>query len=66
MSQERLGKQLGITFQQVQKYEKGITRISAGRLMHLAQIFEVPVQFFFEEAPDSLMGAPLTPSAKRL
>ena len=51
MSQEMLAKHLGMSFQQVQKYEKGINRISASRLRHLGQIFDVPVNFFFEGAP---------------
>ena len=48
MSQEILAKHLGISFQQVQKYEKGMNRISASRLRHLSQIFDVQVNFFFE------------------
>ena len=51
MSQERLGKSMGLTFQQVQKYEKGVNRIGASRLFHISRILDVPVQFFFEEAP---------------
>jgi transcriptional regulator with XRE-family HTH domain len=51
MSQERLGELLGITFQQVQKYEKGANRISASRLYFTSKILGVPVQFFFEELP---------------
>ena len=51
MSQEKLGEQLGITFQQVQKYEKGTNRIGASRLQHIARILTVPVAFFFEDAP---------------
>jgi transcriptional regulator with XRE-family HTH domain len=51
MSQEKLGELLGLTFQQVQKYEKGINRIGAGRLHDLAQVLKVPVQFFYEDAP---------------
>lgn len=51
MSQERLGELLGITFQQVQKYEKGSNRISASRLYFTAKILGVPVQFFFEDLP---------------
>ena len=51
MSQEKLGELLGITFQQVQKYEKGANRISASRLYYGAKILGVPVQFFFEELP---------------
>ncbi|MCX7345395.1 MAG: helix-turn-helix transcriptional regulator [Alphaproteobacteria bacterium] len=53
MSQEKLGELLGITFQQVQKYEKGSNRISASRLYYTAKILGVPVQFFFEELPGS-------------
>jgi transcriptional regulator with XRE-family HTH domain len=51
MSQSNVADALGITFQQLQKYEKGMNRISASRLQHLAQIFRVPVTFFFEGAP---------------
>ena len=53
MSQEKLGELLGITFQQVQKYEKGSNRISASRLYYLAQILGVPIQFFYDELPDT-------------
>ena len=51
MSQEKLGEQLGITFQQVQKYEKGTNRVGASRLQNIAAILGVPVAFFFEDAP---------------
>jgi transcriptional regulator with XRE-family HTH domain len=51
ISQEKLGDQLGVTFQQVQKYEKGGNRIGASRLQHIAHILQVPVAFFFEGAP---------------
>jgi transcriptional regulator with XRE-family HTH domain len=51
MSQERLGELLGITFQQVQKYEKGANRISASRMFFTAKTLGVPVQFFFEGLP---------------
>jgi transcriptional regulator with XRE-family HTH domain len=51
MSQEKLGEQLGITFQQIQKYEKGTNRIGASRLQHIARVLTVPVSFFFEDAP---------------
>ncbi len=54
MSQEKLGEHLGITFQQIQKYEKGTNRIGASRLQHIARVLQVPVSFFFEDAP----GAP--------
>lgn len=51
MSQEKLGELLGLTFQQVQKYEKGVNRIGASRLFDLAHLLGVPVQFFYEDAP---------------
>lgn len=53
MSQEKLGEHLGITFQQIQKYEKGTNRIGASRLQHIARVLTVPVAFFFEDAPAS-------------
>lgn len=51
VSQEKLGGALGLTFQQVQKYEKGSNRISASRLQQIANMLDVPVSFFFEGAP---------------
>jgi len=51
MSQEKLGESLGITFQQIQKYEKGTNRIGASRLQQIALCLQVPVSFFFEGAP---------------
>ena len=51
VSQEQLGAALGLTFQQVQKYEKGQNRIGAGRLFRIAQILTVPVEFFYEGLP---------------
>lgn len=51
ISQEKLGERLGLTFQQVQKYEKGINRIGASRLFELSRVLGVPVQFFYDEAP---------------
>jgi transcriptional regulator with XRE-family HTH domain len=51
MSQTKLGDALGLTFQQVQKYEKGTNRMGASRLQHISQILQVPVSFFFEGAP---------------
>lgn len=51
MSQEKLGEHLGITFQQIQKYEKGTNRIGASRLQAIARVLAVPVSFFFEGAP---------------
>ena len=52
MSQEKLGESLGITFQQIQKYEKGTNRVGASRLQAISTILNVPVSFFFEDAPD--------------
>ena len=52
MSQEKLGDALGVTFQQVQKYEKGTNRIGASRLQQISHILQVPVAFFFEGAPN--------------
>ena len=52
MSQEKLAEALGITFQQVQKYENGTNRVSAGRLHHLASVLGVPVGRFYEDAPE--------------
>ena len=51
ISQEKLGERLGLTFQQIQKYEKGVNRIGASRLFELANVLGVPVQFFYDEAP---------------
>jgi len=51
MSQERLGELLGLTFQQVQKYERGVNRIGSSRLYELGQILDVPVSFFFDDLP---------------
>ena len=64
MSQEKLGDALGITFQQVQKYEKGTNRISASRLQRTAGVLQVSVPFFFEGLPDGggVQGAAPPPS----
>ena len=51
MSQEKLGEHLGITFQQIQKYEKGTNRIGASRMQAIARVLSTPVAFFFEDAP---------------
>jgi transcriptional regulator with XRE-family HTH domain len=50
LSQTELGKKVGITFQQIQKYEKGVNRVGAGRLQRIAEVLDVPVSFFFEGA----------------
>ncbi len=57
ISQEKLGERLGLTFQQVQKYEKGVNRIGASRLFDLAQVLGVPVQFFYDDVPAGETGA---------
>ena len=51
MSQERLGDALGLTFQQVQKYERGANRVGASRLFNLSRVLDVPVSFFFDDMP---------------
>jgi transcriptional regulator with XRE-family HTH domain len=56
MSQERLGEQLSLTFQQVQKYEKGSNRIGASRLFQISQILGVPVQFFYDDMGGARAG----------
>ncbi len=66
LSQEKLGEAVGITFQQLQKYERGSNRISASRLYNLAQVLNVPVSFFFDDMPpseeDIVKGAPAQPT----
>ncbi len=64
MSQEKLGDALGITFQQIQKYEKGTNRVSASKLQQIAQFLQVPEAFFFEGAPAAKTGG--TPSAENV
>ena len=54
MSQEKLGDALGLTFQQVQKYEKGTNRISASRLQYVSRILHVAIAYFFEGSPGQL------------
>jgi transcriptional regulator with XRE-family HTH domain len=62
LSQEKLGDALKITFQQVQKYEKGINRVSASRLQQLSHILKVPVAYFFEGTPSKLKSQANAPS----
>jgi len=57
MSQEKLGELLGLTFQQVQKYEKGVNRVGAGRLFRIARILNVEIPYFFQDVQDNLSGA---------
>jgi transcriptional regulator with XRE-family HTH domain len=61
MSQEKLGDALGLTFQQVQKYERGTNRIGSSRLYQLSRILEVPVAFFFDDMPGEISGVPAAP-----
>ncbi|MCQ8241903.1 helix-turn-helix domain-containing protein [Rhizosaccharibacter radicis] len=56
MSQERLGDALGLTFQQVQKYERGANRVGASRLFDLSRVLDVPVSFFFDDLPNGQGG----------
>ena len=65
MSQERLGEALGLTFQQVQKYERGVNRVGASRLFDLSRVLDVPISFFFDDMPDSLTSTFGSPAARR-
>ena len=57
LSQEKLGEAIGLTFQQVQKYERGANRIGASRLYDLSRVLQVPVSYFFEEMSDDVASA---------
>ena len=57
MSQEKLGEALGLTFQQVQKYEKGTNRVGASRVQQISEILQVPVSFLFEGGPSGIASA---------
>ena len=61
MSQERLGKAINLTFQQVQKYERGTNRIGSSRLYQLSQVLDIPVSYFFDDLPPDIVGTK-TPS----
>jgi len=73
MSQEKLGEAIGLTFQQVQKYERGANRIGSSRLFDLARILDVPISFFYDDMPEEVKAlspvsivkgdAPATPVA---
>jgi transcriptional regulator with XRE-family HTH domain len=58
MSQEKLGAALSLTFQQVQKYERGSNRIGSSRLFQLSRILDVPVSFFFDDMPSEVSLRP--------
>ena len=66
MSQEKLGEALGLTFQQVQKYERGVNRIGASRLFDLARVLDVPISFFFDDLPPEMGGMALNRSRPAL
>lgn len=57
MSQEKLGERIGLTFQQIQKYERGANRVGASRLYDLSRVLEVPVGFFFDDMPDEITSS---------
>ncbi len=57
MSQEKLGEALGLTFQQVQKYERGVNRIGASRLFDISRVLDVPIGFFFDDMPPEMGGS---------
>ncbi len=63
MSQEKLGEALGLTFQQIQKYEKGTNRVGASRLQQISEILQVPVSFLFEGGPSGIVNGELAESA---
>jgi transcriptional regulator with XRE-family HTH domain len=65
MSQERLGEALGLTFQQVQKYERGVNRVGASRLFDLSRVLDVPISFFFDDMPESLASTYGGPAHRR-
>ncbi len=66
MSQERLGEALGLTFQQVQKYERGVNRVGASRLFDLSRVLDVPISFFFDDMPEALAATYGTPPPRRV
>jgi transcriptional regulator with XRE-family HTH domain len=63
MSQEKLGEAIGLTFQQVQKYERGANRIGASRLWHVSRVLDVPVSFFFDDMGDAAAARPSSTEA---
>ena len=63
LSQERLGEAVGLTFQQIQKYERGANRIGASRMYDLAHVLDVPVSFFFDDMPDDVKQRDAAPVA---
>jgi transcriptional regulator with XRE-family HTH domain len=67
MSQEKLGAAIGLTFQQVQKYERGANRVGASRLYDLSRVLDVPVSFFFDDmSPETTAALAAAPSEREL
>ncbi|MGJ3260379.1 MAG: helix-turn-helix domain-containing protein [Rhodospirillales bacterium] len=64
MSQEKLGEAVGLTFQQIQKYERGANRIGCSRIYQFSSILDVPVAFFFQDMPAEALGAAAKAAAK--
>jgi len=60
MSQERLGDALGLAYQQVQKYERGVNRVGASRLFDISRVLDVPISFFFEGMPEGMDATPIS------
>jgi transcriptional regulator with XRE-family HTH domain len=60
MSQERLGDALGLTFQEVQKYERGVNRVAASRLFDISRVLDVPISFFFDDMPEGMDATPIS------
>jgi transcriptional regulator with XRE-family HTH domain len=60
MSQERLGDALGLTFQQVQKYERGVNRVGASRLFDISRVLDVPISYFFDDMPEGMSESPIS------
>ncbi len=60
MSQEKLGDALGLTFQQVQKYERGVNRVGASRLFDISRVLDVPISFFFDDMPEGMDATPMS------
>lgn len=60
MSQEHLGDALGVTFQQIQKYERGANRVGASRLFDISRVLDVPISYFFDDLPSDMSTTPLS------
>lgn len=61
LSQQQLARMIGVTYQQAHKYERGLNRISAGRLFEIAQVLDVPISYFFEGLGDGSEAQPVSP-----